>query len=279
MCNDTSRSQSHLFFLSFSHPLRAQAIGAGAYILLLRQAAGSASRSLAQVNWRNRRVIVLLLALCLTLYWSPQAFRWIFHRRLQYNAKEVTACLDSTLHQFGSDLDNLDAAKWDGARWHTSIPYVGNGYFGVAIEGSDVSDLYIPSALSAAAALDVETGLNLLVRLSASDVPSASAYLTLYKSGVVRRFQYYGWSFGQCLEIEHEIAAHRVYPWLLQQSITLRNSLPHSVDIVLDKSTGVKLKNWTSRVVDETRELASGVVKRDNRLSVVAFGRETPPKA
>ncbi|XP_068623610.1 uncharacterized protein KIAA2013 homolog [Battus philenor] len=219
---------------------------------------------------RKKLVILLLIVIFFILYVGPTLMNWFFGSETSAVNNQIV-CQRNFLNPFQEALSDYDAylrqetAAILTSSKHNYVPYVGNGFFGIALEHD--SHLNIKHGRT----LSLPVFYHPLYIVDDYDMKEAS--LVDYKKGIVHRFQ----CSSTGLQISYQYYAHRTIPSLFVQEIFINNptnagkTLRLSTPRVSDWPTSVKQTIKLHQGVDSKEyEVVTGMVKIPDSEKILA---------
>uniref|UniRef100_A0A2A4J3D8 Uncharacterized protein n=1 Tax=Heliothis virescens TaxID=7102 RepID=A0A2A4J3D8_HELVI len=196
---------------------------------------------------RKKLVIICLVIIFLVLYVGPTLMNWMFGSETGTTRQNV--CVQNFMKPFESSLKDYDvylrhesSAALNSLN-HNYVPYVGNGFMGLALE-------HVPH-------LNIKHGRTLSLPLYyhplyvIDDYEMKEFTVAEYKKGIVHRFQ----CSDSGLQVSYQYYAHRTIPSLFVQEIWVNN--PTNVKKKLRISTP-RVSDWPTSV-KQTVNLHQGV--------------------
>lgn len=197
---------------------------------------------------RKKLVFILLVLIFFVLYVGPTLMNWLFESESSTVSNQIV-CQRHFLSPYKEALGDYDAylrqetaATLTSSR-HNYVPYVGNGYLGIALEHDSHLNIKHGRTLS----LPVYYHPLYIV----DDYDMKEATLVDYKKGIVHRYQ----CSNSGLQISYQYYAHRTIPSLFVQEILVNN--PTNAGKTLHLSSP-RISDWPTSV-KQTIKLHQGV--------------------
>ncbi|CAG9791233.1 unnamed protein product [Diatraea saccharalis] len=200
---------------------------------------------------RKRFVIICLIVIFFILYMGPGLMSWLLGTERIVGSKND--CQRSFLMPFVNALNDYDAhlrqetSATISSLGHNFMPYVGNGFLGLALE----HDSHLNIKYGRALALPIYYHPLYVI----NDYEMKEFTVADYKKGIVHRFQ----CSNTGLHISYQYYAHRTIPSLFVQEILISN--PTNTDKVLRLSVP-RVSDWPTSV-KQTIKLHQGVDTKD----------------
>lgn len=201
---------------------------------------------------RKKLVILILVVIFLLLYIGPTILNSLFNSEGSLTSNQ-NVCHRNFLNPFQDAISEYDAylrlesAATLSTLSHNYVPYVGNGYLGMALEHDSH--------------LNIKHGRTLSLPLYyhplyiIDDLDMKESTLVDYKNGIVHRFQ----CSNTGIQISYKYYAHRTIPSLFVQEILINNPLNSVVSL---RVTTPRLSDWPTSV-KQTVKLHQGVDKKE----------------
>ncbi|CAH2986437.1 unnamed protein product [Chilo suppressalis] len=200
---------------------------------------------------RKKLVIICLFVIFFVLYMGPGLMNWLLGSERAFGNQNE--CQHSALLPFESALNEYDAhlrqetSATMSSLGHNFVPYVGNGYLGLALEHDSYLNIKYGRTLSMPVYYHPLYIIN--------DYEMKEFTVAEYKKGIVHRFQ----CSNTGLQISYQYYAHRTIPSLFVQEILISN--PTNKEKVLKMSVP-RVSDWPTSV-KQTIKLHQGVDSKD----------------
>ncbi|KAL0818521.1 hypothetical protein ABMA28_008966 [Loxostege sticticalis] len=213
---------------------------------------------------RKKLVIICLFFIFFILYLGPGLLNWLLGS--ESDASHQNVCQRNFLNPFQDALNNYDAylrqetTATMSTLGHNYVPYVGNGFIGLALEHDSHLNIKYGRTLS----LPVYYHPLYII----DDYEMKEFTIAEYKKGIIHRFQ----CSNTGLHITYQYYAHRTIPSLFVQEILVNN--PTNVGKTL-RLTTPRVSDWPTSV-KQTVKLHQGV---DTKEYEVVTGMITIPES
>ncbi|CAG9126427.1 unnamed protein product [Plutella xylostella] len=199
---------------------------------------------------RKKLVLLVLIVVFLLLYIGPTLLNW-------WSSETFTdhqfTCKNTFLEPFQEALNDYDAyVRQEHTGTHTPkshnyVPYVGNGYLGLALE--QYSPLQIKNGRS------LSLPLHYYPLYIAKEAEMKEYTVAEYRKGIIHRFQ----CSGSGLQVSYKYYAHRTIPSLFVQEINVNNPTSASRSVEFFK---LGIEDWPT-AVSQTVKLRHGGDTKD----------------
>lgn len=172
------------------------------------------------LSYRKLFFLLCFVAVFL-LYFGPATLRWLFSGSGDIKDPHLR-CLDDRLTQFFDMHHKYDGNIQFSSDPITHLPYIGNGYFGLAVQ--EDANFNIRHGRS----LHVPVGFHPVVSISTKNGEMKEARVTDYFSGLAYRFQCFDGFY-----VSYLYYAHRNMPSVFVQEIEVTNTRNQLIDVDL----------------------------------------------